>query len=59
MATRKAEKLREDAYRQNLENGIKSLLASQAQVVEELRELTKRLKALEEKRNVKPSQTRR
>jgi len=54
MATLKAEKLREDAYRQNLENGIKSLLASQAQVVEELRELTKRLKALEEKRNVRP-----
>jgi hypothetical protein len=59
MATRKAEKLREDAYRQNLENGIKALLASQEEVVAELRKLTARLKALEEKRNVKPSQTRR
>jgi len=53
MATRKAEKLREDAYRQNLENGIKALLASQEEVVAELRKLTARLKALEEKRNVK------
>ena len=48
MATLKAEKLKEDAYRQNLENGIKSLLTSQEKVIKELRALTRRLKALEE-----------
>jgi len=49
MATKKAEKLKEDAYRQNLENGIKSLLASQEQVVKQLKALTTRVKALEGK----------
>ncbi len=47
MATKKAEKLREDEYRLMLENGIKTILASQANMLAELRKLTARIKALE------------
>jgi hypothetical protein len=49
MATIKAQKLKEDAHRQNLENLLKSVLASQEQVVKQLKALTARVKALEGK----------
>ena len=44
MATLKAQKLKEDAYRQNLENGIKAMLASQEKVIKELKALSALLK---------------
>ena len=50
MATKKAEKLKEDAYRLMLENGIKTLLSSQKQVVAELKKLTKALEGQNELR---------
>ena len=53
MATEKAKKLAEDAYRTNLENGIKALLSSQESVIEQLKELSTRLKALEAKGKAK------
>ena len=43
MATKKALKLREDEYRLMLENGIKTILASQMKMLAELRKLTKAL----------------
>lgn len=51
MATEKAIKLRKDAQHQELVNGIKALLASQAYVAEAVREFSKKLDALEERSN--------
>ena len=43
MGTLKSQKLREDEYRLMLENGIKTIMASQAKMLAELKKLTKAL----------------
>ena len=50
MGTIKSEKLKEDAYRLMLENGIKTIMASQAQIAETLKKLVSQLE--KEKPNV-------